>query len=1021
MRPLLALFFFLLPVFAQTATLHSAQVMGGDGVDTVRRVVSDGAGFVYILGSTQSTDFPVTTTIGPESSTMSFVAKIRVEGWSLVWSTVVRGVNASGLALGPDQAVYLAGFTDRPNELPGVEGAFRGSHVTDTSATFVMKLVDDGTRAAYTALITNGQTLRATQIAVDPLGRAVVGSQGYAPSTAGAYRKGVGSYGESYVARLSVDGARLEFGTSLSDVNQPSILAIAVAEDGTVVVGGQTSDYPVALATTPGAYQNRTPGSDDVFVIKLKSDGSDAVFVSVFGGSGSDLAGQIAIGAGGAIFVGGVCETGSDATAEVPFPVTEGAPFPDFAKNSSFVARLNTDGSALVFSTHVSDRESAGLRMVVEGGRLYAAFAGKWTAGFPDLGYGPTASVDLTGVLILGEDGGVAARRVELPAFAPDAFTVVDGALVVAANRSLIDRPVPAELAPIGPLGRDPEKNKLHQTDITMGRFVLDGGEGHSIDMDAGYLLFEPFVSTDVLRKTVNLQSSEEGATFQVFLPMPQSCCTEVVPYTAAPLEGVTPADVTIGLDPTTSPNSSGVSAMLVVGAMGHPSIQMLPLGTRRMDGQILISTPAPLALSAESGLLETEFQVRVAGTSMVTGETVEGAGPVRLDLTATMSSFTLTPTEGTTPLTVKVTAPADAVAPGSAAMVYLPVRVGGYTRKAYLVMTRPGGPVRPVSATILRVAGYVADGTATTNVDVAAEGVSFQVSSVPDGLTVEPMSGTGPARLTVLVDLTQFPTGVTTPVSFAVKIGETVTNIRVDVNVMPRRLFALVGYTGGPAAVCQGLRVGVYLSGLGLGAPNTSWSDVSPAPMEWHGYTFVFRSRVLPIVSADFANWKFEVQIPYDLVPEAGNAPLEFRAADGTVLASDLVYGGEAATALGLLLTMPGERVVWRSDGTVMTAANPAHPGETVLVELVGAGRLDADVEAGRLPGEGEVWKPVAPLTATIGGKAAPVVSAEMSRRLIGVTEVVMEVPRLAAGAYRMGVFAGNSEVYGIPVWVGW
>ena len=83
-------------LFAQNALLDSIQVMGGSGFDNVVSITPDHAGNLFVLGTTQSSDFPVTATFGnrPANSSNSsgdtFVAKIRLADWSLTWSAVIR-------------------------------------------------------------------------------------------------------------------------------------------------------------------------------------------------------------------------------------------------------------------------------------------------------------------------------------------------------------------------------------------------------------------------------------------------------------------------------------------------------------------------------------------------------------------------------------------------------------------------------------------------------------------------------------------------------------------------------------------------------------------------------------------------------------------------------------------------------------------------------------------------------------------------------------------------------------------
>jgi hypothetical protein len=139
--------------------------------------------------------------------------------------------------------------------------------------------------------------------------------------------------------------------------------SVAVDSSGSAYVCGVTSspDFPV----TPNALQPVYGGTGvhgvdginnmgDGFVIKLDPMGSTLLYSTFLGGTGDEVATDIVVDDAGQAYVTGV-------TFSQNFP-TGGTPFQAelHGVSDAFVAKLNADGSALVYSTFLggSNREN---------------------------------------------------------------------------------------------------------------------------------------------------------------------------------------------------------------------------------------------------------------------------------------------------------------------------------------------------------------------------------------------------------------------------------------------------------------------------------------------------------------------------------------------------------------------------------------------------------------------------------------------------------------------------------------
>ena len=134
-------------------------------------------------------------------------------------------------------------------------------------------------------------------------------------------------------------------GGSGNDFNQ-SGSGIAVDATGNAYVTGQTSsvDFP-----TTSPFQGASGGGLDVFVAKLSSSGTTLLYSTYLGGSGNDSGAAIAIDAAGNAYVTGK-------TSSVNFPTKnsfQGTLASSTNSANAFIAKLDTTGSTLLYSTYL--------------------------------------------------------------------------------------------------------------------------------------------------------------------------------------------------------------------------------------------------------------------------------------------------------------------------------------------------------------------------------------------------------------------------------------------------------------------------------------------------------------------------------------------------------------------------------------------------------------------------------------------------------------------------------------------
>ncbi len=123
---------------------------------------------------------------------------------------------------------------------------------------------------------------------------------------------------------------------------------IAVDKDGNVYVTGQagSTDFPA----TVGAVNIAPLDGSNVFVSKFSPDGSTLIYSAVFGGSSTDSAQDIKVDASGNAYVAGATTSNNFPTMTGAFDRTYNAG--PGTRWDMFVAKLNANGTALLYSTY---------------------------------------------------------------------------------------------------------------------------------------------------------------------------------------------------------------------------------------------------------------------------------------------------------------------------------------------------------------------------------------------------------------------------------------------------------------------------------------------------------------------------------------------------------------------------------------------------------------------------------------------------------------------------------------------
>jgi len=276
--------------------------LGGSNLDTGDAVAVDASGYVYVAGTTMSTNLPGAVWL-PGSSPGSksvFVAKFDPTGLNLVYLALLGGSGddqLNGLALDGTN-VWLTGFT-RSEDFPLVNPL---QATPPGGNAFVAKLNGSGTALLFSTCLGGSAEDSGEAITVDKAGKAwVTGWTESADFPAVLPNQDYGGGRDAFVAEIAADGSKLLYSTWYGGSGNDTGQGIALAPYAACIVG--FTDSP-NLSVTNGGW-GAPLGGTDAFVAALWPNVRGTQWATYLGGENADYGLGIAINDQGDIFVAG--------------------------------------------------------------------------------------------------------------------------------------------------------------------------------------------------------------------------------------------------------------------------------------------------------------------------------------------------------------------------------------------------------------------------------------------------------------------------------------------------------------------------------------------------------------------------------------------------------------------------------------------------------------------------------------------------------------------------------------------
>jgi IPT/TIG domain/Beta-propeller repeat len=341
---------------AGTALVYSTYLGGNGGNEYGLGIALDGSNNVYVVGATNSTNFPGVTgsSIQPAfggSSRDAFLTKINAAGNAIVYSTYLGGSGDEvgyGIEVDGSGNAYVSGSTGS-TDFP-LSSALQSTYGGGAYDAFVAKVNSAGTALTWSTYLGdtgNDQSLRlALDSSNNPLITGTTDSTSFPGVTGSSIQSsnGGGAY-DGYVTKLNSAGSSITWSTFLGTSSDDFVADFALDGSDNVYVGGFTAatSFP---GVSGGSLQSSNGGSTDAFLTKINAGGTAITWSTFFGSTGDDYIQGLTVDSSSYVYIAG----GTTSTTLPGITGTSMQPA-NAGDNDAFYSKINAAGTSITWST----------------------------------------------------------------------------------------------------------------------------------------------------------------------------------------------------------------------------------------------------------------------------------------------------------------------------------------------------------------------------------------------------------------------------------------------------------------------------------------------------------------------------------------------------------------------------------------------------------------------------------------------------------------------------------------------
>jgi hypothetical protein len=195
--------------------------LGGNSIEVGHDIVLNNGNDAFVIGHTTSPDFPIVNGFQPGMSggTEAFIVELTPQGNSLAYSSFLGGSGFDigyDIALDAYENIYMVGWTNSL-DFP-VVNAFQPTHTLGNNMdAFAVKLMADGSALVYSTYLGGTQDDNGRTITVDNKNDVYIAGASYSldfPMTNPIQGNNAGEL-DAFISKLSTNGSALEYSTYL--------------------------------------------------------------------------------------------------------------------------------------------------------------------------------------------------------------------------------------------------------------------------------------------------------------------------------------------------------------------------------------------------------------------------------------------------------------------------------------------------------------------------------------------------------------------------------------------------------------------------------------------------------------------------------------------------------------------------------------------------------------------------------------------------------------------------------------
>jgi hypothetical protein len=276
---------------------QSANLFGGSEDEVVWDIAVGPDDSVYLVGQTNSSDFPTAHPLQAQyrGHGDAFVMRIAPDRQSLIYSTFLGGIGtdvAVGLAVGPTGEAYVVGLTDSSDFPRGITAHEQRGAASDL---FAVRIAPDGSRLDWTTVLGGQGAEGAEGVVFADDGFLYIAANTPSPDfpVREAFQDTLQGASDGLILRLDPGSGAPLVASYLGGTGVDDIRAVAAASDGSVYFAGNTDSTD--LPKRSGAQPSFAGGRLDVFVARVLDQGKTLAVTTYLGGSADDNIGPGAL------------------------------------------------------------------------------------------------------------------------------------------------------------------------------------------------------------------------------------------------------------------------------------------------------------------------------------------------------------------------------------------------------------------------------------------------------------------------------------------------------------------------------------------------------------------------------------------------------------------------------------------------------------------------------------------------------------------------------------------------------